>query len=79
MYIKFNNIEDFNNWHTSIMATLGIPDGLGTEVYSLPIVHPKDNTVAASIDERVDTQGHTVLSLNDMYELGYKILPTVPF
>lgn len=79
MHIKFNNIEDFNNWHTDIMATLGIPDGLGTEVYSAYIVHPTDGTVAASIDERADTEGHTVLSLGDMYELGYKVVPTVTY
>jgi hypothetical protein len=78
MYIKFTNLDDFNVWHNDVMHKLGIPDGLGTEVYSAHVVHPGNNSVVATIDERVDTEGFEVYSDEDLFDLGYKIRPAIP-
>lgn len=77
-YLQFNNIDAFNAWHETIMETLGIPDGLGTVIYSELIVHPVDNTVMASIDERTETGDVEVFNLWQLYELGYLEFPDLP-
>ena len=77
-YLQFNNIEAFNSWHENIMETLGIPDGLGTVIYSEPIIHPVDNTVMASIDERAETENIEVFDLWQLYELEYLEFPDLP-
>jgi hypothetical protein len=79
MYIKFNNLDEFNTWHNAIMEKLNIPDGLGTEIYSAHIIHPINNSVVATIDERADTEGFEVYSNEDLFDLGYKVRPTVPY
>lgn len=76
-YIKFDNIDDFNSWHINIMSDLGIPDGLGTVIYTSPIVHPTDDTVIANVDERVDLSDKTIVSKDEVFTLGYREYPKV--
>lgn len=78
-FIKFENIDSFNAWHETTMLMLGIPDSLGTEIYSEHIVHPIDSTVVASVDERVDTSSFEVLSDEQLFENGYRVRPEVPY
>jgi hypothetical protein len=77
-YIKLTDIDEFNAWHESIMKELGIPDGLGTVIYSEIYVHPENGMVAASIDERVDTSNYEVLTNDDLFEQGYLEYPQAP-
>jgi DNA-directed RNA polymerase II subunit RPB3 len=49
MYILFNNIEDFNSWHSEIKTLLGIPseDGSTTDVKVLKNTTPMSNEMLA--------------------------------
>jgi hypothetical protein len=79
MFIKFENINDFNTWHETIMTELGIPDGQGTTAYSEAIVHPIDGTVAATADDRAlpYIAYRTVFNKQDLFDLGYREYPTI--
>lgn len=75
MFYKFDNIDEFNAWHQAIMNELGIPDGLGTLVYTQPIVHPIDGSVVATVDERADMSNRIVFTRDEMYDAGYMERP----
>lgn len=80
MYLKFNDISQFNLWHEEIMSQLGIPDGQGTLVYSEPMIHPIDGTVAAVADERAESYIGTyeTLTKQELFDLGYRQMPNAP-
>lgn len=79
MYIKFTDINDFNTWHEQIMTELGIPDGLGTLVYTEPIIHSIDGSVVAVIDERVEPGERLTIEYADLFTEGYLEYPKVPY
>lgn len=74
---KFTDIDEFNNWHKTIMSELGIPDGLGTVTYSKPIIHPIDNSIMAIVDERGYNEKEKVFTSEDLYDLGYLKKPNI--
>lgn len=75
MWYVFINLEEFNDWHSSVMATLGLPDGVGTEVYSEPLVHPTTGVVLATVDERADMTGFSAIDDSQVFALGFRELP----
>jgi hypothetical protein len=75
-YYIFSDINEFNEWHETIMGELGIPDGLGTIEYTIPMVHPINGSVVCTIDERANMNNRPSLNRDEMYNAGYKERPT---
>jgi len=87
MYAIFNNIEEFNLWHSQVKESLGYPlqcyRGDGSiinnsfvEEYTTPIIHPITNAVAAPIGE--DVSANSVITHEQAIALGYLSAPSDP-
>ena len=76
-FLKFDNLENYNAWHSAIMAKLGIPNDQGTLTYSEPIIHPQNGTVMAITDERGYTEENEIFTRENLYALGYLERPNV--
>lgn len=75
MFYVFDSIDDFNIWHDAIMEELGIPDELGTVTYTIPVIHPTNGKVVATVDHRADVTGRISLTREEMWEEGYEPRP----
>lgn len=74
MYILFNNIEEFNSWHSEIKSILNIPseDGTTTE-YTIPnasILDSDDRVVASFTEGDFDTTGLNLISIENVLDYG---------
>lgn len=70
--LRFNSQEDFDNWHSEVKTSLGMPrsDGVTTEYTKL--ITLSDSTLGCKVDESYEAQvGDDVI--NDFESL----LPTV--
>lgn len=74
MFAKFQNINEFNEWHEQVKLVLGIPDGLGTIEYTMPWIKD-DGTLIARVNNRIDTSGLDLITEAEGIEQGY--LPSI--
>jgi len=74
MYILFNNIEEFNSWHSEIKTLLGIPseDGTTTEYTTakLSVIDSDLRVVASFTDGDFNTTGLNLISIENIIDLG---------
>jgi hypothetical protein len=74
MYILFNNIEEFNAWHSEIKCILNIPseDATTTE-YTVPNISILDldaRVVASFTEGDFDTTGLNLISIENALDAG---------
>jgi intein/homing endonuclease len=74
MYILFNNIEEFNEWHSEIKTLLGIPseDGTTTEYTTakLSVIDSDPRVVASFTNGDFDTEGLNLISIENIFDAG---------
>ena len=84
MYAVFNNIEEFNFWHSQVKEALGYPlqcyrangsiiPGSTVEEYTQPIVHPITGGVIAPFGGEVTPEN--TISRAEALALGYLSVP----
>lgn len=80
MYALFNNLEEFNHWHSQIKEGLGYPlqcyrgdgsaiQGSVVEDYTQPIVHPITGFVIAPVGNEVIPENS--ITHEEAIALGY--------
>lgn len=67
MYIKFNTISDFNDWHSQVKSNLGLTD----KDYTKPINHPNDGTVICGFNNLVNVSNLNVITNSQAILSGY--------
>ena len=78
VYILFDNIEDFNNWHTEVNKHFNYPNNSGLTVqYACIITNELNDKVICSFDQDLPNkflEGKTLLTKDEAIEQGFDSL-----